>query len=89
MPHRHILTRPAQSTKTRYWRHLSAYDAGMTEEGPWQRYDGDKLRKGWAHPLGRDEVSAALVAAGASPGSLSFSRTEPNKPAGLRVLHAY
>lgn len=61
----------------------------MTDEGPWQRYDRDKLPKGWAYPLGRDEVSAALVDAGVSLGSLSFSRTDPNQPADLYVLHAY
>lgn len=45
----------------------------MSDEGPWQRYDRDKLPKGWAYPLGRDEVGAALVSAGVGLGSLSFS----------------
>lgn len=31
----------------------------MNDEGPWQRYDRDKLPKGWAYPIGRDEVSMA------------------------------
>lgn len=61
----------------------------MTQEGPWQRYVRDRLPKAWAYPLGRDEVSAALIAAGVSLGSLSFSRTVPNKSADLYVLQAY
>lgn len=61
----------------------------MTEEGPWQRYDRDKLPTGWAYPLGRDEVTAALVAAGVSLGSLSFSRTDRIRSGGPYVLHAY
>jgi hypothetical protein len=61
----------------------------MTEEESWQRYDRDKLPSGWAYPLGRDEVGAALVRAGVKLGSLSFSRTQPNKTAELSVLHVY
>lgn len=61
----------------------------MTDEGPWQRYDRDKLPKGWAYPLGRDEVSAALVAAGVSLGSLSFRRTDRFRSGDPSVLHAY
>jgi hypothetical protein len=45
----------------------------MSDEGPWQRYDRDKLPKGWAYPAGRDEVGAALVSAGVELGSLAFS----------------
>lgn len=43
----------------------------MADEEPWDRYDRDKLPKGWAYPLGRDEVCAALVAAGVRLGSPS------------------
>lgn len=67
----------------------NVYDSGMTVEGPWQRYYRDQLPKGWAYPLGRDEVSAALAKAGASLGSLSFSRTDPNQSADLYVLGLY
>lgn len=61
----------------------------MTEEEPWERYDRDRLPKGWAYPLGRDEVTGALVSAGVRLGSLSFSSgilrgTEP-----LHVLQVY
>lgn len=61
----------------------------MAEEEPWERYDRDKLPKGWAYPLGRDEVSAALVAAGVRLGSLSFSRSYQDESAGICVLQAY
>lgn len=67
----------------------NVYDAGMTVEGPWQRYYRDQLPKGWAYPLGRDEVSAHLAEAGVSLGSLSFSRTDPNQSANLYVLGVY
>lgn len=62
---------------------------GMTVEGPWQRYYRDQLPKGWAYPLGRDEVSAALDDAGVSLHSLSFSRTAPKQLADLYVLSVY
>lgn len=68
---------------------MSVYDAGMTEEEFWQRYDRDKLPSGCAYPLGRDEVRAALDRAGVNLGSLSFSRTQPNQTADLSVLHVY
>jgi hypothetical protein len=29
----------------------------MADEGPWQWYDRDRLSKGWAYPVGRDEVA--------------------------------
>jgi hypothetical protein len=61
----------------------------MTDEGPWQQYYRDQLPKGWAYPLGRDEVSAALADAGVSLGSLSLSRTDPNQSADLFVLGVY
>jgi hypothetical protein len=61
----------------------------MAEEGPWERYGRDKLPQGWAYPLGRDEVEAALVSAGVRLGSLSFSRTDLNKLADLYVLRVY
>jgi hypothetical protein len=68
---------------------MLAYDAGMADDGPWERYDRDKLPKGWAYPLGRDEVRAALVAAGVRLGSLSFSRSYPNESAGICVLQVF
>lgn len=67
----------------------NVYDAGMTVEGPWQRYYRDQLPKGWAYPLGRDEVTAHLAETGVSLGSLSFSRTDPNQSANLYVLGIY
>lgn len=45
----------------------------MTDEGPWDWYDRSKLPKGWAYPMGRDAVSAALVSAGVHLGGLNFS----------------
>jgi hypothetical protein len=61
----------------------------VADEEPWVRYDRDKLPKGWAYPLGRDEVSAALVAAGVLLDSLSFSRSYLNESAGICVLQLY
>lgn len=59
----------------------------MKNEEPWGVYSKDKLPKGWAYPLGRDEVRAALVSAGAVVGSLSFSRTDMFE--GRMILLAY
>jgi hypothetical protein len=61
----------------------------MADEEPWDRYDRAKLPKGWAYPLGRDEVSAALVAAGVRLGSLRFGRSYLRESADLGVLQAY
>jgi hypothetical protein len=60
----------------------------VSNEEPWAGYAKDKLPRGWAYPLGRDEVRAALVAAGAVVGRLWFSRTDANFE-GRMVLHAY
>lgn len=66
-----------------------AYDSVVGDDGPWVRYDRDKLPQGWAYPLGRDEVKVALTAAGVHLGSLSLSRTYPNESFGICVLQVF
>lgn len=61
----------------------------MSDEGPWQRHDRDKLPKGWAYPVGRDEVSAALTSAGVELGSLSFSAGGRRDSGPVYVLSIY
>lgn len=61
----------------------------MTEDEPWDRYDRDKPPRGWAYPLGRDEVTRALVAAGVRLGSLSFSSGVLRDTEPLHVLQVY
>ena len=45
----------------------------MTKVAPRQHYGRDKLPRGWAFPVGHDEVAGALISAGVTLGSLSFS----------------
>ncbi|MHA7305691.1 hypothetical protein ACX80E_10660 [Arthrobacter sp. TMN-49] len=61
----------------------------MADDEPWGRYERDKLPKGWAYPLGRDELSAALVSAGVRLSSLDFSRSDRIKSAHLYVMQVY
>ncbi|MDR6415667.1 hypothetical protein [Pseudarthrobacter sulfonivorans] len=61
----------------------------MSDEGPWQRYDRDKLPKGWAYPIGRDKLGAALVAAGVELGSLSFGAGERRDTEPIYVMTIY
>lgn len=61
----------------------------MSDEGPWQRYNRAKLPKGWAYPVGRNEVGAALVSAGVELGSLSFSAGGRPDIEPLYVLSVY
>ncbi|MFE4541040.1 hypothetical protein [Arthrobacter sp. NPDC056727] len=60
----------------------------MTDDAPWQHYDRDKLPGGWTYPLGRDEVTAALVSADVTLGSLSFS-AGPLRADNLYVVRVY
>ena len=61
----------------------------MSDEGPWQRYDRDKLAKGWAYPIGRDKLGAALVSAGVELGSLSFGAGERRDAEPIYVMTIY
>ena len=62
----------------------------MTLDHPWRDYDKDRLPPGLTHVLGRDDIEAALRAAGASLGSLSLGRpaADPRK-APIVVVDVY
>lgn len=68
---------------------MSAYDAHMTQDEPWDRYDRDILPKGWAYPLGRNEVTKALLSAGVRLGSLSFGSGVLRATEPLHVLQVH
>lgn len=46
----------------------------MTVDQPWSSYDKDRLPRGLAHVLGRDQIESALRTAGATLGWLSLGR---------------
>ena len=47
----------------------------MTERA-WCEHSRDRLPRGWAYPLGRDRIAAALTAADGRVGSLSLGRPD-------------
>ena len=61
----------------------------MSNEGLWQRYDRDRLPKGWAYPVGRDEVGVVLASAGVGLGSLSFSAGGRRDTEPLYIMRVY
>lgn len=58
----------------------------MTSELPWGDYRKGRLTDGWAYPLGRDQIEAALREAGAVVNSLSLGLPDlPIRP-GFRAI---
>jgi hypothetical protein len=58
----------------------------MADEEPWDLYNRDKLPKGWAYPIGRDTVGAALVSAGVHLNGLIFNMPALDTSADVYVL---
>ncbi|MBA3021714.1 hypothetical protein [Propionicimonas sp.] len=46
----------------------------MSSEHPWRNYDKDRLPRGLAHVVGRDQIESALEVAGVTLGSLSLGK---------------
>jgi hypothetical protein len=44
----------------------------VTEHHPWDEYSRAKVPRGWAYPLGQEQIASALQDAGAAVGSLSL-----------------
>lgn len=62
----------------------------MTPDPPWNYYDKDRLPRGLAHAAGRDQIEAALRAAGATLRSLSLGRPAADpRSAPIVVLDVY
>lgn len=61
----------------------------MEEQEPWNTYNRDKLPKGWAYPLGRDEIKDALISKGVHLTDLSFDRTHPHMREARNILSTY
>jgi hypothetical protein len=50
------------------------------DQPPWADYDKDPVWQGWAYPLGRDRLAAALDTAGAHVDHLSLVGGTANRP---------